>query len=146
MKKSPRQKLIEKVDKEMSRFIRLFHADKFGMCTCVTCGMKAYWKREGFHMGHFIAKGNGASSVRYIPHNTHPQCSACNCSGGPMRTGHKQHIAPINYTEYMQKIYGQDIVDDLKKRKFQAIRYTDKDLIEIRNLYKEFADELERKL
>lgn len=143
-KKSERQKLIDKADAEMSRFIRLFHADTFGVCTCVTCGYRGFWKGDSFHMGHFLPKGKGASSVRYIPHNCHPQCAGCNSSGGPMRTGHKQHVAPIIYTEYMQANYGQEIIDDLLQRKSQPIRYSDDDLIEIRQLYKLFADELER--
>ena len=145
-KKSERQKLIDKADSEMSRFIRLFHSDQNGTCQCVTCGVLKHWKGDGMHMGHFVPKGNGASKVRYIPHNTHPQCSGCNCSGGPYSTGHKQHIAPISYTQFMQNEYGEDFVDDLKSRKFQTVKYTNEDLIEIKLLYKEFADELEKKL
>lgn len=145
-KKSERQLLIEKVDKEMSRFIRLFHSDNYGMCVCVTCGYRGFWKNDGFHMGHFVPKGKGASSVRYIPHNAHPQCGTCNTGGGPYMAAHKTQIAPINYTQYMQNTYGDEFVDDLKRRKFQTIKYTDNELLEIRALYKEFADELERGL
>lgn len=145
-KKSERQKLIDKVDAEMSRFIRLFHADQNGTCQCVTCGALRYWKGNGMQMGHFVPKGVGASKVRYIPHNCFPQCAACNCGGGSFRQSFKEQVAQINYTEYMQNELGQDFVDDLKMRKFQTVKYTDDELLEIRALYKEFADELESRL
>lgn len=145
-KKSERQKLIDKADAEMSRFIRLFHADENGTCECVTCGHLGFWKGDGIQMGHFMNKGKGASGVRYLPHNCHPQCFSCNCTGGPLYPSNVGQVAPQRYTLFMQKEYGQDTVEDLLMRKFQVIKYTDDELIEIKKLYKEFADELEKKL
>lgn len=141
-KKSERTKLTERADREMSRFIRLFHS-KNGICKCVTCGTEMYWKGQGMQMGHFANKGKGATAVRWIPHNTHPECFSCNCNSGPVRPSNLAQVSLIRYTKFMQDTYGQEIVDDLLSRKFSVINYTNDEIREIGDLYKEFADELE---
>lgn len=146
VKKRQRKTIVKYNDEHMSRYIRLFHADQWGYCTCVACGLRAYWKGDGIDMGHFVAKGNGATSVRYLHHNCYPLCRQCNSSGGKIATSRQKEVASHRYYKFMQDKLGQDIVDDLIARKFQVAKYTDSELEEIGKLYKEFADELERKL
>lgn len=144
VKKSLKRKLTERADKEMSRFIRLFHSDNNGYCTCVTCGVVKYWEKDGMQMGHFMNKGNGATAVRWIPHNCFPQCFSCNCNSGPVMPSTLAQAAPIRYTRRMLDYFGEATVDDLDKRKFSVVKYKDWEIQEIGDLYKEFADQLKK--
>lgn len=141
-KKAERTKLTERADREMSRYIRLFHSDENGTCECVSCGALMFWKGEGMQMGHFANKGKGATAVRWLHHNAYPQDFACNCSGGSLFNGNNSQVALIKYTIFMQNTFGQSIVDDLLQRKFKTIKYVEDEIREIGDLYKEFADKL----
>ena len=144
--KTDRQKAVEKADKYASIYIRLRDADQFGYVTCCTCGDRGYWEKDRMQCGHFMAKGNGASMVRWIPHNMHNQCSSCNTTGSvhtPMYSK-KGEISLVEYTRFMQERYGNEIIDDLTARKFQTIHYSLEDIQEIGTLYKELG-EIERR-
>jgi hypothetical protein len=43
--KSERQKAMEKADAYCSKYVRLSHADKNGMCQCYTCKVIEHWKK-----------------------------------------------------------------------------------------------------
>ena len=141
-KRTTRAILTERADREMSRYIRLFHSDQNGTCECITCGRFKYWKGDGMQMGHFMNKGNGATAVRWLHHNCFPQCLSCNCNSGPMMPSTLAQAAPIRYTIKMQEKFDQEIIDDLLARKFSIIKYTEDEIKEIGDLYKEFADNL----
>ena len=141
MAKSERARLVERADKEMSRYIRLVHSDEWGYCYCCCCGKRANWSNDGMDMGHFVPKGNGATRVRYLPHNCHPQCHQCNTSGGKFNTSSQQQVATHRYNKFMLEKFGQDIIDDLVAKKFQTVKYTNDELKEIGDLYKEFANQ-----
>lgn len=136
-KKTARQKATERADREMSRYIRLFHADQYGYCTCVTSGRRGYWKNDNIDAGHFMAKGNGATSVRWLHHNVFPQSHSDNT----YKSGNL-----VEYTRFMDRTFGAGITDDLRARKHQTAKYTLEEIREIADLYKEFADELESKI
>jgi hypothetical protein len=140
MKKTERARLIDRADNEMSRYIRLFHADRFGYCYCCCCGKRTFWTGDGMDMGHFVPKGNGATRVRYLHHNCHTQCHQCNTSGGKFHTSSQKQVATHKYNKFMLEKYGQDIIDDLIAKKFQTVKFTNDELREIGDLYKEFAD------
>ena len=141
-KKTERQKLTERADREMSRYIRLFHSDENGTCQCVTCGELDYWQKGIIQMGHFANKGSGATRVRWTHHNCFPQCKFCNCFSGPMRPSNKAQVSLVRYTDYIREELGDDIKDDLISRKFEIAKYTEDEIKEIGDLYKEFADKL----
>ena len=47
----------DKADVIFSLYVRLFHADSNGYCTCITCGKKLLWKGFGqLHAGHYIGR------------------------------------------------------------------------------------------
>lgn len=57
--------------------VRAFWADKNGMCTCVTCGRKRFWKKSGMDAGHYKTVG-ARNDLRFNRNNVYPQCSDCN--------------------------------------------------------------------
>jgi len=69
-----RKKLIAKLDRIFSKYIRLKYSDRNGYCRCVTCPKVAPWKE--MDAGHFISREKMA--VRFDERNVHPQCLHCN--------------------------------------------------------------------
>lgn len=148
-KKTKRDTLIKNADNAFSRYIRLSAAIKnHGFVYCVTCYESwnngsnrtphpIFWKGEGAQCGHFQPKGKGATAVRWLLHNAAVQDDFCNRH----KSGNQ-----AEFTRYMDRVYGQEITDDLRRRKFQTVKYTDDEIREIADLYNEFSDELERKL
>lgn len=148
-KKASRKTLINNADKALSRYTRLLQAVKQnGYVYCRTCQEAyrngsnripepMYWKGEGAQCGHYMPKGNGATAVRWTPHNCHVQDAYCN-------THKSGNLA--EYTRFMDRTYGQEITDDLRRRKHQPVKYTDDEIKEIADLYNELSDELERRL
>jgi hypothetical protein len=72
-KKSTRKKLIEKLDKVFSQYIRLREA-KNGNSECFTCGKVDHWKR--LQNGHFMSRKH--LSTRWDETNCQVQCAGCN--------------------------------------------------------------------
>lgn len=86
-----------------------------GHCECVTCGCRKPYKE--MHAGHFIHASKG-SLVSYDDRNIHPQCVKCNTyQGGNL----------IEYTLYMQKTYGNEVIEELKQLKNTIMRRADFD-------------------
>ena len=110
--------LRRKLDKVFSDYIRQRGVDDSGYNWCVTCGKRRYW-REG-HAGHFIKRQHLAT--RYDPRNVHFQDPYCNTYRGG---------ALIEYTLFMQKHYGQDVVDELMRLKHTTVHFTRDDLNEM---------------
>ena len=74
IKKSERQKAIEKADKYCSLYVRLSNADSNGYCTCYTCYKKKH--RKEIQCWHRI--GRRYIIVRRDLDNLRPQCFGCN--------------------------------------------------------------------
>ena len=104
----------------LSQWVRRKAADENGYARCVTCGETKPW--QDLHAGHFVPKGRGLS-VYFVEKNIHPQCAACNTYKGGML---------IEYTRYMQNMYGTEFVDELLKlsRTKKPMRLADYELIE----------------
>lgn len=66
--------LKKDLDKVFSQFIRQREADKQGMTSCYTCGLRRHWKE--LQNGHFVPRQYLAT--RYDEVNCQPQCYACN--------------------------------------------------------------------
>ena len=107
--------LRAKLDRTFSLYIRGQAADARGMSNCVTCGVMKPWRE--FHAGHWIKRQFLAT--RYDDRNVHPQCVHCNLYRGG---------ALIEYTLFMQKTYGQDVVDELMRLKRTTVKHTRQDL------------------
>ncbi len=67
-------KVIDQLDKEFSRQVRMNAADKDGMVACYTCGHTAHYKK--IQNGHYVSRYYKA--VRWDPDNCRPQCMMCN--------------------------------------------------------------------
>jgi len=73
MKKIARSKLIKKLDKVFSLYIRQRNAIN-EIAQCFTCGKKDHWKR--LQCGHFQSRRH--YSTRFDEINCQVQCAGCN--------------------------------------------------------------------
>lgn len=85
----------------LSKYVRKKAADENGYAKCVTCGAVKHWKE--LDAGHFIPKKRGLA-IYFVEEAIHPQCTYCNRFNGGML---------IEYTRYMQGMYGTEFVDEL---------------------------------
>ena len=74
IKKSDRQKAIEKADRLCSQYVRISNADRDGYCHCYTCNKKKH--RKEIQCWHRI--GRKYLVVRWDLDNLRPQCVWCN--------------------------------------------------------------------
>ena len=72
-KKSTRKKLVDKLDKVFSIYIRRRYADN-DVAECFTCGKQDHWKK--LQNGHFQSRKH--YSTRWNEQNCQVQCSGCN--------------------------------------------------------------------
>lgn len=110
--------------KACSEYVRRLEADPHTeLSTCVTCGKTGHWK--SMQAGHFVPGRRGLNffDVRGI----HTQCSGCNL----FKSGNL-----IKYWPFMQKTYGQEIIDELLANDEIEKRYTIEELIEIKEDFK----------
>ncbi len=129
--KNKRKTLVRKLDTEFSRYIRLRDADKFGYCTCITCGKKLHWKE--CHAGHFQTRGKTAT--RWEEYNVNVQCPFCNT----YRYGEQyRHGVEIDLK------FGKGTAKMLEKKAQEVKRFTIKELEEMYKYYKGQAKELEK--
>ena len=74
MRKVTRSKLIKKLDRIFSEYIRKRDADKNGFAKCISCNKKLHWKE--MDAGHFRSRKYMAT--RYDEQNVYSQCRYCN--------------------------------------------------------------------
>lgn len=77
------------------------------------------------HAGHFVKRQHLAT--RYLAENCHPQDPYCNTYRGG---------ALIEYTLFMQKTYGPEVVEELLRLKSTTRKFTRTDLEELIERYK----------
>lgn len=112
-KKQSLSLLKKKAWKLFSELVRRKAADHRETATCVSCGNVMPWK-EG-HAGHFIPKSRGL--VYYFHEkNVHFQCPVCNLFN--------VEVAKIKYTQFMQKKYGPEIIDELESLSQTPVKYS----------------------
>lgn len=90
-----------------SKYIRQKYVSNSGDVKCVSCNQ--WISVTGAHAGHFI-HASKQSKLSYDERNVHPQCVACNYYG-------MQGLAAIQYTQFMYRVYGEKVVDELKAMK-----------------------------
>jgi 5-methylcytosine-specific restriction endonuclease McrA len=113
-KKLPSIKTLKnKAWKLMSEQVRTSKADSNGYVICVTCGSTKHYKE--MHAGHFIHASKG-SLVSYDKRNINVQCVKCNTyKGGNL----------IEYTLFMQKTHGNEIIEELRQLKQSIMKRAD---------------------
>ena len=105
------KKVIARLDKIFSEFIRLRDSDKNGYGKCITCGKIIFWK-DG-DAGHAINRAH--MSTRFDEMNVHLQCRYCN----RFREGEI-----VEYTQALVRKYGQSRLDILLAKKHLTNKLT----------------------
>jgi hypothetical protein len=129
-KKLPTLSALEKkLDRVFSEYIRRKDADHGGTVDCCTCGKLFYWKEVD--AGHFVKRQH--RSIRWDERNVHPQCTRCNHFMGGRQD---------DYAQFVIKKYGQTVFDELMLLKYQTVKYTRADLMDMIELYQEKLSKL----
>lgn len=102
--------LKREFDTVFSKYIRLKYS-KNGMVQCVTCGKWA--KIKAMQAGHYISRTY--LSTRFDERNVHPQCMSCNV----FKKGNLDE-----YAIWLIGTYGEGILEELNKKKWETRRYT----------------------
>lgn len=117
----------------VSEYIRRRDADWLDNVKCVTCSELKYWKWGD--AGHFIE--GRRNSIVFDERNIHFQCKGCN---GNLRNGsisrNKEETAR-KYEAYMVKRYGQEVVDELRRKDKETKNWSIPELQELIKVYKE---------
>ena len=126
-KLKPISTLKKKLWKEFSIFIRQTDMNGHGLTACVTCGVVGHW--TSFHSGHFI---HGHSKQTFLDdRNVHVQCVKCN---------HYLSGNLIEYSEFMRKKYGPDIIEVLQEKSHMIWKPSRQELNELILHYKEINE------
>ena len=117
------QTLANLVAKDLQKAIRMEASDIQGRCQCVTCGVVQSYKV--MHACHFV--GGRTMGILFEETNIHPQCRKCNVD----LVGDSER-----YGWYMEKRYGMDEIQRLKRLRWQVTTLTRDQLNEMRETYK----------
>tara|TARA_R110000765_G_scaffold268285_1_gene367285 strand:+ start:178 stop:570 length:393 start_codon:yes stop_codon:yes gene_type:complete len=121
-KKISRKGLVKKLDTIFSQYIRRRYA-KNEISKCVTCNKEDHWKN--LQAGHFMSRKHYAT--RWDPDNVQVQCMGCNV----YRYG-EQYL----FSKYL----GTDLSDDLQARSRLITKFSNTDLEEMINDYKNIVE------
>lgn len=121
MKKLSRSKLIKKLDKVFSLYIRLRYA-KNEIAQCFTCGKKDHYKR--LQCGHFQSRKH--YSTRWDEINCQVQCAGCNV----FRYG-EQFVFGKN----LDMEFGKGCSESLFYKAKETVKYSTSDLNELITKY-----------
>lgn len=128
MKKPSRKNIIKRLDAVFSQYIRLRHA-KNEIAECYTCGKKDHYKK--LQCGHFMSRKHYAT--RWDEDNCEVQCYSCNV----MRYGEQ-----YKFGLRLAKEKGIDLPEQLLKKTREAVKFTDIDLLEKIEYFKDKIDNL----
>lgn len=122
MAKKERQKLVAKLDKVFSEYIRARDDGK-----CVTCG-----STERPTCGHIFSRS--AYSTRWDPDNAFCQCWGCN---------YKHEFDPYPLTEYAREFHGKKKYDEVHRRYNTPRKFPDYELEEMIEKFTQMKKTLE---
>lgn len=137
-KKTKRKKLIEKLDKTFSIYIRRRYA-KNDIAECFTCGKQDHWKK--LQCGHFQSRKHYATRFGTLDDddtitelNCQVQCAGCNV----FRYG-EQYI----FSKNLDATYFVGLSDQLHQKANQTIKYDNIDLEMLITKYQNKINELD---
>lgn len=120
MKKLPTLKRAKvRAWQAISLYVRMVNATHEGFVKCFTCSTIKHYKE--MDAGHFIH-----NKLDYELYNLQVQCTSCN----RYKSGNW-----VNYYEKMKEMYGQEVIDDLMRKKNIVTKYTVTDLLAIEKKY-----------
>lgn len=134
VKKVSVSKAKQKAWAAFSEYIRRKYSNSNGIVKCVTCSWQGHWTEA--QAGHFVDGRN--NRVLYNESLVHPQCVTCNVF---------KHGNKIAYAHFMSNTYNLNI-DDLKHMddmKFEVVKMSASDHIQVYELYKQLIKEFERR-
>lgn len=120
--------LINKLDRIFSEWIRLSKSDNNGVCTCISCGKKVFWRN--IDNGHYIKRQFMAA--RFNELNCWPQCKICNW----ILQGND-----VNYRKNLVAKIGESKVLELEASRRNTVKYTK---FEIEILIKHYSNEVKK--
>jgi len=128
MKKLTRSKLIKKLDKIFSLYIRQRYA-KNEIAQCFTCGKKDHYKK--LQCGHFQSRKY--YSTRWDEINCQVQCAGCNV----FKYG-EQYKFSVN----LDAKYGEGTAERLSIKAQQIIKLSNFEIEDMIKRYKNFVDSM----
>ena len=120
--------------KTFSKYIRLrdcletTNTMEWGLC--VTCSQRKHFKE--LQAGHFL--GGRGNSILFDERGVFAQCRQCNYQSGN----------PVEYFRFMQQKHGDDVIDELRLKKNQAVKWTEDEYDALNDLLKDKIKDLER--
>ena len=117
-----RKKLIPRLDKVFSQWIRQKDADHRGYVECWTCGKVLPWSRVD--AGHFQSRAK--FSTRWHEMNVKPQCKSCN----GFRSG-EQYI----FARKLDAVYGEGTAEEIERISNQTRKYSVEELEALVDVY-----------
>lgn len=127
-KRTQRKKLVDKLDKVFSIYIRRRYADN-DVAECFTCGKQDHWKK--LQNGHFQSRKH--YSTRWDETNCQVQCAGCNV----FRYG-EQYI----FSERLDQKYGEGTARKLHIQAKEILKFHTFELEELILKYKDLVDTL----
>lgn len=126
-----RSKLVKQADKVFSEYIRRRGSDPKGYAKCFTCGKVDHWKK--LQCGHFQSRKH--YNTRWNETNCQIQCAGCNIfrSGEQYKFGRNLDIS-----------FGQGTADVLYHQSKKTVKYSNYDLVELINHYKQKLAQLKK--
>ena len=128
-KKSTRKKLVDKLDKVFSIYIRRRYADN-DVSECFTCGKQDHWKK--LQNGHFQSRKHYAT--RWHELNCQVQCAGCNV----FRYGEQ-----FKFARNLDNTYYNGLADELHIEANKTVKLDNTDLEMLIEKYELLIKQLE---
>tara|TARA_R100001163_G_scaffold2920_2_gene4430 strand:+ start:9372 stop:9776 length:405 start_codon:yes stop_codon:yes gene_type:complete len=126
-----RSRLVKKLDKVFSKFIRTRFVDDAGFGECFTCGATKHWKEVD--AGHFQSRGK--YYTRWDEKNVQFQCKRCN----GFRGGEQYEFA-----KQLDIKYGDGTAEDLVVASNLSAKFSVLELKELICIYNNKVEEIQR--
>ncbi len=143
MKKKPSKKKLTTLSNKLwtliSRYVRMYYADEWGMVNCYTCSERMFWSRSGrqedvgwAQAGHCFTQG-AHKATKFDLDNIRPQCYKCNINNGGQGAIFRGNL---------QREHGMEWVNALERKAKQSYRGDAFWLEEQIKIYKEKVKEI----
>lgn len=126
-----RSKIVKKLDKVFSQYIRLRNANSMGIAECVTCGKRDHWKKQ--QCGHFQSRKH--YTTRWDEVNCQVQCAGCNVF---------KYGEQYKFGIYLDQNFGEGTAEKLSNKAKQTIKYSNIELLAMIERYEFEIKELHR--
>ena len=123
-----RKKLIARLDKVFSQWVRRRTADHRGFVECYTCGKVAHWKTVD--AGHFQSRAKFSTRWMCDPEegmvNVAPQCKSCN----GFRSGEQ-----FKFARRLDAEFGEGTAESIEQASNQTRKYSVEELEALIEVY-----------